>query len=534
MTTLNAAIKSLSSLSDICTYALARLPKKFSIKDSHSLLLDMQALQARLPDLSPAPEKSKIDSAKKGLNLLERLFTVATFNHLDKEDGHPPEDTLLTTPQQTATFAKAYFAGYHPVKVKTVSTGGYFSTVRKITLKNPQGEFFESAGGEYACKVPRKFTDEDFVKSDFSTDSQKVRETVEHHNSLAKSSLLNEKAIYMALGPHKNVISVEAILEQGIVMELASDNLETLQNQPLTPEKFKSTALQILEGLQHIHSLGVIHRDLKPANVLIGKDGEVKICDFGAACFTSASKYPEGPTPFFLPPECASYQLHDLSTKVDIWALGVIFYELYTGLKHPYVKSQSKIKEINVKEEYKRLLMSLKSETGPSKFKWARENIFEDLPPEAIERMNTTDPDGQFFCKELILLCLNPHARHRESAENLIKFIKMDTSEKLAFLSSAFKSPPGTPQKSPQGSPKKDFSSRSYRVEIPTPIREDSGSSGGSPSSKRPSTEIPTDRRFSLSKAGHTQEENSTSRPGSSLARKLTSFHLFRKHTEAS
>ena len=53
--------------------------------------------------------------------------------------------------------------------------------------------------------------------------------------------------------------------------------------QTLSPAHVKSLMYQLLRGLKHIHSAGMIHRDIKPKNLLLTKDCDLKICDFGLA-----------------------------------------------------------------------------------------------------------------------------------------------------------------------------------------------------------------------------------------------------------
>lgn len=87
----------------------------------------------------------------------------------------------------------------------------------------------------------------------------------------------------------------------------------------------------ILNGYHALHSRGIIHRDLKPANVLL-RAGEPKIADFGFAMKQADSKkyssYNVG-SPVYMPPEALSDNKY--SFKSDIWALGVIYYEMLTG-----------------------------------------------------------------------------------------------------------------------------------------------------------------------------------------------------------
>lgn len=87
---------------------------------------------------------------------------------------------------------------------------------------------------------------------------------------------------------------------------------------------------EIAEGLVYIHKLNVIHRDLKPENVLLGRNNEVKLADFGWCVFTPQSRRQTFcGTMDYLSPEMLNGVSHD--KKIDHWALGCIAFELLTG-----------------------------------------------------------------------------------------------------------------------------------------------------------------------------------------------------------
>ena len=119
-----------------------------------------------------------------------------------------------------------------------------------------------------------------------------------------------------------------------------------------TRERLKLLA-KIAEAVQHAHQKGVIHRDLKPGNILVNKDGQVKILDFGVARVTDADIQTAtmqtdigqliGTLPY-MSPEQASGNPDDLDTRSDVYALGVIAYELLTG-QMPYDLRQKMIHE---------------------------------------------------------------------------------------------------------------------------------------------------------------------------------------------
>jgi len=88
---------------------------------------------------------------------------------------------------------------------------------------------------------------------------------------------------------------------------------------------------QIIAGYLEIHRKGIVHRDLKPTNIFL-KHKLLKIADFGFAMGVEDCKkhtnYNIG-SPLYMPPEALLYNQY--SYKSDIWALGIIFYELLTG-----------------------------------------------------------------------------------------------------------------------------------------------------------------------------------------------------------
>lgn len=87
---------------------------------------------------------------------------------------------------------------------------------------------------------------------------------------------------------------------------------------------------QILRGLQHIHSKGVLHRDVKSANILL-RNGQCKIADFGYVEFPAERQgggYNVG-SPLYMSPE--AYRKSQYSEKSDCWAAGIILYEMLKG-----------------------------------------------------------------------------------------------------------------------------------------------------------------------------------------------------------
>src|SRR6185369_3507053 len=103
----------------------------------------------------------------------------------------------------------------------------------------------------------------------------------------------------------------------------------------LPADKALETSRKLCAGLAAAHDRGVIHRDLKPQNIMINKRGEVVIMDFGLAAITGHLTGPEASngTPAYMSPE--QLKGSAVTAKSDIYALGLVLYELFTG-KRPF------------------------------------------------------------------------------------------------------------------------------------------------------------------------------------------------------
>jgi serine/threonine protein kinase len=100
---------------------------------------------------------------------------------------------------------------------------------------------------------------------------------------------------------------------------------------------FWSFSEQISQGMSYLHSKNIIHRDLKPDNVLVDSD-QVKICDFGLAKSHDSDSLMTGQlgTPAYMAPEMMKSSKAHYSYKVDIFAYGVMLWQMYTK-KMPYM-----------------------------------------------------------------------------------------------------------------------------------------------------------------------------------------------------
>jgi serine/threonine-protein kinase len=93
-----------------------------------------------------------------------------------------------------------------------------------------------------------------------------------------------------------------------------------------------SIMAQLLDALHYAHEQGVWHRDIKPANIIIMKNGRIKVADFGIARVESSTLTQVGAamgTPGYMAPE--QYRGEDVDHRADVYAAGVVLYELLTG-----------------------------------------------------------------------------------------------------------------------------------------------------------------------------------------------------------
>ena len=99
----------------------------------------------------------------------------------------------------------------------------------------------------------------------------------------------------------------------------------------LPQDKAIEVARQLCAGLAAVHERGVLHRDLKPANIMLDEHGEVRITDFGIAALAEEERREISGTPAYMSPEQLEGQ--ELSAKSDIYSLGLVLYEVFTGKK---------------------------------------------------------------------------------------------------------------------------------------------------------------------------------------------------------
>jgi len=147
---------------------------------------------------------------------------------------------------------------------------------------------------------------------------------------------------------HPNIVTVYSVEQAGevhfLTMELVEgDALDRLiAGQAMPIDRALQVAQAVVEALMAAHDKGIIHRDLKPANVVLSRSGKTKVLDFGLAKVRAGSKDDARTdmatelgvvlgTPAYMSPEQVSGL--DVDQRTDIFSLGVLLYEMLTGVR---------------------------------------------------------------------------------------------------------------------------------------------------------------------------------------------------------
>ncbi|XP_051478768.1 serine/threonine-protein kinase 36 isoform X2 [Apus apus] len=159
---------------------------------------------------------------------------------------------------------------------------------------------------------------------------------------------------------HPNIVQMldtfETDKEVVVVADYAEGELfQILEDDGSLPEdQVQIIAAQLVSALYYLHSHRILHRDMKPQNILLGKDGVVKLCDFGFAramsIHTMVLTSIKG-TPLYMSPELVREQPYD--HKADLWSMGCILYELFVGTPPFYSSSIFQLIRLIVREPIK-------------------------------------------------------------------------------------------------------------------------------------------------------------------------------------
>ena len=207
-------------------------------------------------------------------------------------------------------------------------------------------------------------------------------------------SRFNREAKAAAALSHPNIATVFEINEfednPFIVMEYIEG--KTL-NSLLEKELFKlkdaiSIAIQVAEGLKAAHSKNIVHRDIKCGNIILSKEGQAKILDFGLAKTNMSTKLTKlGSTlgtVAYMSPEQVTGGIVDHRT--DLWSLGIVIFELLTG-RFPFAGEYDQAIFYNILNEQPEPLTAIRSGV-PMSLEWIVNKLLVKNPDERYQNAN--------------------------------------------------------------------------------------------------------------------------------------------------
>ncbi|KAL1347316.1 hypothetical protein HN51_020784 [Arachis hypogaea] len=156
---------------------------------------------------------------------------------------------------------------------------------------------------------------------------------------------------------HPNIIKLQGLITSRLscsiylVFEYMEHDITGLLSSPqvkFTEPQIKCYMKQLLSGLQHCHSRGVMHRDIKGSNLLVNNEGILKVADFGLANFSSSAyRHPltsRVVTLWYRPPELLLGST-DYGPSVDLWSVGCVFAELLVG--KPILQGRTEVEQLH-------------------------------------------------------------------------------------------------------------------------------------------------------------------------------------------
>jgi len=174
-------------------------------------------------------------------------------------------------------------------------------------------------GRQVAVKIPKPEMEADPVLLERFRREQEIGQLLDHPGIVKTRDGEERSRLYM----------VQEWVEGRLLRAVMNEE------RPLGIERATRLTLAICDALDAMHKMGIVHRDLKPENVMVGSDDRIKIIDFGIAMkedarrITHVGMSPMLGTPDYISPEQVQGKRGD--QRSDIYALGIMFYEMLTG-----------------------------------------------------------------------------------------------------------------------------------------------------------------------------------------------------------
>jgi len=251
----------------------------------------------------------------------------------------------------------------------------------------------------------------------------------DHLHAETVSNLFKEARTVSQL-QHTNIVSIYDVGENHqtpyLVLEyIDGDSLQNLLRNPIGLQTAFKIMRDVLAGVAAAHNEGIIHCDLKPANIMITRQGQAKVADFGLALLADHQQNNDElmGTPQYMAPEYL--ETHQHQTVSDVFSLGLIFYEILAGKK-----------AVEGKDVFQLLYaIANKPMQPPSRHNKQVDETLDALIMKALEK----DPVNRYQNAAEMLqafennLALDDAINHIDSSNSTVKFLLRRMSHKKDF-----------------------------------------------------------------------------------------------------
>lgn len=289
-----------------------------------------------IPQGQPLQPKRFDEKLQRAENELPKHPTESLKNsqeHMEKPSQIPPTVTPTRTPKDPLAAQKRREARRRR-DAQVIQQLACICNPNDPTLlyKNLQKVGHGASGGVYTASSVD--TDECVAIKQMNLDQQPKKEFIINEIIVMKESM------------HKNIVNfIDSYLVQGylwVIMEYMEGGSLTdiVTYNVMTEGQIGAVCREVLQGLDHLHSKGVIHRDIKSDNILLSLQGDIKLTDFGFCAQLNESNSKRTTmvgTPYWMAPEVVSRK--EYGPKIDIWSLGIMTIEMIQG-EPPYLNEQ--------------------------------------------------------------------------------------------------------------------------------------------------------------------------------------------------
>ncbi|HEU4711387.1 MAG TPA: protein kinase [Pyrinomonadaceae bacterium] len=246
-------------------------------------------------------------------------------------DASNDDDHFLDTPAFELGAGLIVGDTHEPIEFSAGQKVDHYTIVRLLGAGG-MGQIYLAEDDHLGRKIALKF-----IAREFATNPRRVLRFEQEARAVSSLNHPNVCVIHQTgvIENNRHFIAMEYI--EGITLR------DKLARETLTSLEALHIAMQVAAALASAHAAGIVHRDIKPENIMVRPDGYVKVLDFGLAKLTERVSQPQpasknvrteagtlmGTVKYMSPEQLREFELDE---RTDVWSLGVVLYEMLTGL----------------------------------------------------------------------------------------------------------------------------------------------------------------------------------------------------------